>query len=166
MLQNPAKLPAALAASTGEFKLTLLLSTLSDAISQDLGSISLPHSALKPTPRGRHDLPPRAGEPAFHPQTEIFHTFQPEPKQVGVVKSGLGVVLVIVPWLVLAVLVRPQSISPPCLLFANALREERWADLRSTLRSRPTTAVFQAHLHYSSSPSPRLKGSSSSTGCG
>ena len=101
--QNSAKPPAAL--RSAEYSLTLLLSTHDDYVSQALGSIALPSSAVKPSPRGRHDLPPRQGEPAFQPQPEIFHTFEPEEKTIGFLKSALGTVFVLAPWILLAGLV-------------------------------------------------------------
>lgn len=93
-------------ASSGTFRPTLLLSTMADQIAQPLGTVSLPASSLKPTPRGRHDLPPRQGEPAFQLLPELAHTFQEEPKAIGGFKALIGVGLVVAPWVLLSILVR------------------------------------------------------------
>lgn len=72
-----------------------------------LGQLTLPESMTRGLPeRKRHDLPPRAGEPAFQAQQELFHTFNPLETTVGWSKSMIGIGLVLSPWLVLAALVR------------------------------------------------------------
>jgi oligosaccharyltransferase complex subunit delta (ribophorin II) len=105
--QNTAKPPSTLVHTHGPLHLTLLLSSLADhtPLSYPLGELTLPPSILETLPRGRHDLPPRAGEPAFQPEQEIFHTFREDEKTVGFVKSALGTGLALSPWAVLAFLV-------------------------------------------------------------
>lgn len=105
--QNPAKPHPALLPTRGKFRLTLLLSSLNEytPLAYPLGEICIPESILQPRPRKRHDLPPRAGEPAFQPEQELFHTFKEDPKTVGWAKSGAGVVVTLAPWGVLLALV-------------------------------------------------------------
>lgn len=105
--QNPAKPHPALLSTRGKFRLTLLLSSLNEytPLAYPLGEICIPESILQPRPRKRHDLPPRAGEPAFQPEQELFHTFKEDPKTVGWAKSGAGVVVTLAPWGVLLALV-------------------------------------------------------------
>lgn len=102
-----AKPPAALLSTQGRLDVTLLLSALDTVapLSYTLGQISLPSSSLTAPPRGRHDLPPRQGEPAFKPQQELFHTFKQDEKTVSAFKSAIGTGLVIAPWGLLAILV-------------------------------------------------------------
>ncbi|ADV21204.1 oligosaccharyltransferase complex subunit delta (ribophorin II) [Cryptococcus gattii E566] len=103
---NPAKPHPALLPTRGKFRLTLLLSSLNEytPLAYPLGEICIPESILQPRPRKRHDLPPRAGEPAFQPEQELFHTFKEDPKTVGWAKSGAGVVVTLAPWGVLLAL--------------------------------------------------------------
>ncbi|ORY23713.1 Oligosaccharyltransferase subunit Ribophorin II-domain-containing protein [Naematelia encephala] len=103
---NGAKIPTSLAQTHGTLHLTLLLSSLSahDPLLYPLGTLILPPTSLRLPPRKRHDLPPRAGEPAFKPEQELFHTFRQDEKTVGFVKSALGTGLVLSPWAVLAAL--------------------------------------------------------------
>lgn len=105
--QNPAKPHPALLPTRGKFRLTLLLSSLNEytPLAYALGEICIPESILQPRPRKRHDLPPRAGEPAFQPEQELFHTFKEDPKTVGWAKSGAGIVVTLAPWGVLLALV-------------------------------------------------------------
>lgn len=93
----------------GPLHLTLLLSSLSThtPLIFPLGELTLPPSILEAPPRGRHDLPPRAGEPAFKPEQEIFHTFREDEKSVGVFKSTIGTGMAMSPWAVLAFSVSP-----------------------------------------------------------
>lgn len=60
---------------------------------------------LKPVKRKRNDLPPRQGEPAFQVQPELFHTFEPDPKEIGAFVSLVGTGLVLAPWVLFAALV-------------------------------------------------------------
>lgn len=101
---NTAKPPSALVQTHGPLHLTLLLSSLSThtPLIFPLGELTLPPSILEAPPRGRHDLPPRAGEPAFKPEQEIFHTFREDEKSVGVFKSTIGTGMAMSPWAVLA----------------------------------------------------------------
>ncbi|KAL0252763.1 hypothetical protein I308_102155 [Cryptococcus tetragattii IND107] len=103
---NPAKPHPALLPTRGKFRLTLLLSSLNEytPLAYPLGEICIPESILQPRPRKRHDLPPRAGEPAFQPEQELFHTFKEDPKTVGWAKSGAGIVVTLAPWGVLLAL--------------------------------------------------------------
>ncbi|OCF31126.1 oligosaccharyltransferase complex subunit delta (ribophorin II) [Kwoniella heveanensis BCC8398] len=97
---NTAKPHPALLPTHGSFHLTLLLSALDtlQPLSYPLGELTLPSSILLPTARGRHDLPPRQGEPAFKPEQEIAHTFKEDEKTVGLAKAGLGVIVTLLPW--------------------------------------------------------------------
>ncbi|WWC58553.1 uncharacterized protein I303_101096 [Kwoniella dejecticola CBS 10117] len=100
---NTAKPHPSLLSTHGSFHLTLLLSSLDSLtpLSYPLGELSLPSSILTPLARKRHDLPPRQGDPAFHPQQEIFHTFKEDPKTVGWTLSIIGTVVTLAPWTVL-----------------------------------------------------------------
>lgn len=156
---NSAKPPAALVGS-GEYSLTLLLSTHDDYVSQTLGSITLPSSVVKPSPRGRHNLPPRQGEPAFQPQPELFHTFDPEEKQIGFLKSALGTVFVLAPWLLLAVLVSASWYAYGAWLIAvrQSLPYLCWSIRILYLVSRHTGRIggFDRHLLASAEAVPVL----------
>lgn len=105
--QNAAKPHPALLTTRGKFHLTLILSSLDEytPLAYPLGELSIPESILQPRPRKRHDLPPRAGEPAFQPEQELFHTFKEDPKTVGWTKSGAGIIVTLAPWGVLFVFV-------------------------------------------------------------
>jgi oligosaccharyltransferase complex subunit delta (ribophorin II) len=65
--------------------------------------LELPGSAAPS--RKRHSIPPRAGEPAFAAQRELFHTFKEEEREIAFVKSVGGVATVLAPWALLAFLV-------------------------------------------------------------
>ncbi|WVQ71234.1 hypothetical protein IAR50_000759 [Cryptococcus sp. DSM 104548] len=110
---NAAKPHPALLPTHGKFHLTLLLSALDEyaPLAYPLGELSLPSSVLQPIPRKRHDLPARAGEPAFQPEQELFHTFSEPPKTVGWLKSGSGVAITLAPWGLLVALVGKLSPS-------------------------------------------------------
>ncbi|RXK36053.1 hypothetical protein M231_06701 [Tremella mesenterica] len=141
---NTSKPPSALFPTHGNFSLTLLLSKPSyDPFAYPIGHISIPPAILKPVPRSRHDLPPRAGEPAFKAQEELFHTFQPEEKTVSWIWSVLGTGVTLSPWVVLLGLVRPFSpastwLSPPtsvwpfllCLTAIEVLTATYWVGLK------------------------------------
>jgi oligosaccharyltransferase complex subunit delta (ribophorin II) len=100
-------LPAALVHTRGSSNLTLFLSTLSGAkLAYPLTSLTIHPSLLRPVRSGRHELPPRAGEPAFRPQEELAHTFKKEEKSVGALFSVLGLGVTLSPWLVLLAMVR------------------------------------------------------------
>ncbi|WVR05815.1 hypothetical protein IAU60_002840 [Kwoniella sp. DSM 27419] len=109
---NTAKPHPALLPTHGTFHLTLLLSSLDtlEPLSYPLGELSLPASVLQPVARGRHDLPPRQGEPAFQREQEIQHTFKEEEKTVGWTKAVLGTIVTLAPWGVLLSLL--GKISP------------------------------------------------------
>nr|ODN86506.1 oligosaccharyltransferase complex subunit delta (ribophorin II) [Cryptococcus depauperatus CBS 7841] len=110
---NAAKLHRALLPTRGHFQLTLLLSSLDEytPLAYPLGRLSLPPSVLESLPRKRHDLPARAGEPAFQPEQELYHTFKEDPKTVGWFKSGTGVIVTLMPWGVLLTLIPKLSPS-------------------------------------------------------
>ncbi|KAI9638420.1 uncharacterized protein MKK02DRAFT_42811 [Dioszegia hungarica] len=124
---NTAKLPAALIHTRGTSNLTLFLSSLASPplrpLAYPLTALTLSPSLLKPLNRRRHDLPPRAGEPAFAPQEELAHTFKKEEKSVGVIISLLGLGITLTPWVVLLGLIssiRPQT-NPSALSSTSSL---------------------------------------------
>ncbi|KAK4687279.1 hypothetical protein P7C73_g2841, partial [Tremellales sp. Uapishka_1] len=104
---NTAKLSPALQTTASPLHLTLLLSSLSslEPLLYPLGEVSLPESLLSPPARKRHDLPARAGEPAFQAEQELFHTFKEDEKEIGWFKSILGTTIALAPWLVLLALI-------------------------------------------------------------
>lgn len=103
--QDTARPNPGLAATSGKLKASLLLSRGADGFRTTLGDITLPSSSLTAPKRKRHDLPPRSGEPAFAPQPEITHTFQPDAKTIGAPKAIIGSLAVVAPWLTLLGLV-------------------------------------------------------------
>jgi oligosaccharyltransferase complex subunit delta (ribophorin II) len=123
--QNTDKLPNSLRAAASPLKATLLLSSPgSKPVSWALGSVTLPAAPADVTPtRRRHDLPPRAGEPAFAPQPEITHTFRVEEKTVAFPKAAAGVAALVLPWGVLFSLIGKissslQFVTPPTMMYA------------------------------------------------
>ena len=107
--QHSDKLPKAVRALASPVEATLLLSSPgTKPLKWDLGSLTLPISS-QDVPRKRHDLPPRAGEPAFAPLPEITHTFRPDEKVIGTTKALVGVVALILPWGFLFALVRKHA---------------------------------------------------------
>ncbi|KAL1413632.1 hypothetical protein Q8F55_001410 [Vanrija albida] len=121
---DTAKPPRALAATTGALNARLLLSNGDEhkPLSFPLGVVELPGSALQPQ-RKRHSLPPRAGEPAFAPQGDLFHTFKEEEREVAFVKAAAGVAIVVVPWALLLALIgnisnNLQFQTPPSAIYA------------------------------------------------
>lgn len=106
--QNADKLPTSLRTAVSPMSAKLLLSTPgAKPVSWSLGTVALPPApADAAAPRRRHDLPPRANEPAFAPQPEITHTFRADEKPVALPKAAAGMLaLIIVPWCVLFVLI-------------------------------------------------------------
>ncbi|GMK56707.1 hypothetical protein CspeluHIS016_0305470 [Cutaneotrichosporon spelunceum] len=136
---DTAKIPQALAHTSGVLEASLVLSNGAEGYKTTLGGFSLPESSLSEKPADRT----LGNGIHFTPQPEITHTFREDEKEIPAIKSILGAFAVITPWMTLVALIGAvwpnlQLKKPPtmmyawfvCLVALEALILRYWIGLR------------------------------------